>query len=141
MSNILTDWRQALVTHLKANLQDGDFEVRSGERDGESKDRKLAVVFVPTAFAEESGDVNYARPPMVIRAWIPRSRQPRPTEPPDPEPIEQLMLDLMSCLQPVQTTLVTGLYFRVTAVIPDYADWGVQASLLGWTLNPASVAL
>jgi hypothetical protein len=139
--NLLTSWRQALIAHLEKNLQAGDWTVLAGRRDEPSRDRKLAVVFVPTAFAEDGGDVNFARPPMAVRAWIPRSKQPFDPIPPDPEPLEQLMLDLMTCLEPVQTTLVANLYFRVVQVTPDYDNWGVEARLAGWTLNPATLPL
>lgn len=136
MSNILTDWRRALIAHLAANLQAGDWDVRSGERDGPVKDRQLAVVFVPAI--TEAGDVLFASPPMIIRAWIPRSKQPKPELPQDPEPLEQLAVDLMTCLEPVQASLLASLYFRVASVEIDYDDWGVQATLASFTLNPAS---
>ena len=37
----------------------------------------------------------------------------------------------------VQATLVENFYFRVQSVTPDYEDWGVQATLLGFYRNPA----
>lgn len=142
--NILTLWRQALVAHLAENLPvhsdyPGDWDVRSGVRDGAWKESKLAVVFVPS-IGEDGGDVNFARPPMIVRAWLPRSDQPRDTDPLDPGPLEQLAVDLMQLLEPVQTTLVDGLYFRVSRVDIDYDDWGVQAVLTSFMLNPASVS-
>lgn len=140
MSNILTDWRQALVTYLDANLQSGDFDVRAGRRDGVSRDKKLACVFVP-AIVEDSGSVNFARPPMMVRAWIPKPKQPPGESPHDPEPLEQLAIDLMEILEPVQTSLLAGLYFRVASVQIDYEDWGVQATLTSWMVNPATVAV
>jgi len=140
VSNILTDWRKALVAHLEDNLQGGDFKgnVLSGERDGESKDRKLACVFVPS-IQEFAQNILFATPPMVIRAWIPKPKLPKAQQPVDPEPVEQLGVDLMSCLEPVEATLLAGrLFFRVGSVDFDYADWGVQASLVSFTDNPAT---
>ncbi len=137
MSNILSDWRKRLVAHLDVNLQGGDFEVRSGERDGEVKDKKLAVVFAPP-ISEWAQDINFVQPLMIVRAWVPKPKQPRSSSPPDPEPVEQLMLDLLEVFdETLQTTLVPDFYFRVQRVEPDYDDWGVQATLLGFYRNPA----
>jgi hypothetical protein len=140
MANIITDWRQAVMTRIDTQLQGGAFEVRAGERDGPSRDKKLAVVFAPPVRAE-GGNVNFARPILLVRAWLPKPKQPRDASPPDPEPIEQLMIDLMTTLEPIQVldSLASGpLYFHVTEVTPDYEDWGVQATLSGWTRNPAT---
>lgn len=139
MANILTDWRVAVMARLDTQLQGGVFEVRAGERDGESKDTKLVVVFVPPVRAE-GGNVDWARPILLVRAWLPKPKQPRTGAPPDPAPIEQLMIDLMTTLEPIQELeLASGaLYFFVTEVTPDYEDWGVQATLTGWMRNPAT---
>lgn len=135
--NVITNFRQRVMAHIDANLQGGDFEVRAGERDGESKDRKLAVVFSPP-IAEWPADINFVQPRLFVRAWIPKPRQPKSSSPPDPEPVEQLMLDMLALFpETVQTTLVPDMYFRVQSVEPDYEDWGVQAILLGFYRNPA----
>ncbi len=139
MSNILTDWRRALVALLASDLQGGSFKVVSRRRDGESRDEKIACVFVPR-IAQDEGNVNFARPPMVIRAWLPKPRTPKTEEQIDPEPLEQLAVDLCTLLEPVQTTLVPNLYFWVASCDIDDQDWGVQASLVSWTLNPATTS-
>lgn len=136
MSNILTDWRKALVAHLDANLQDGSYTVLSGARDGAS-DRKLACVFVPTW--TEARDVNWATPPMIIRAWVTQPSQLAPTSPQDPEPLEQLAVDLMTTLQPVQTTLLDDIYFWIARIRFDYEEWGVEATLQSYTRNLATL--
>lgn len=140
MSNILTEWRQAVTAQLETNLQSGSFTVLAGERDGVSRDRKLACVFAP-AMATDSGDVNFARPVLIVRAWVPQPKQPKNAAPQDPAPVEQLMLDLAVCLQAVQTptlaSALDGFYAFVTQIRPDYDDWGVEATLQGWTGNRA----
>ncbi len=136
-TNILSVWRRALMALIDEKLQGGDFEVRAGERDGASKDRKLAVVFAQP-LSEWSPDVNFVQPVMLVRAWIPKPSMPKASSPPDPEPVEQLMLDILELLdESVQTTLVEDFYFRVQLVEPDYDDWGVQATLVGFYRNPA----
>jgi hypothetical protein len=137
VSNILTDWRQALMALLDSNLQGGDFTVVAGKRDGLSRERKLACVYVPKIPTDNK--IFFARPPMVIRAWVAKPKQPRPDEPLDPEPVEQLAVDLMALLQPVQSTLLDGIVFWVADVEIDYDDWGVQATLTSWTENPATL--
>jgi len=143
VSNLLTDWRAAVVTHLDANLQAGAFagNVRAGERDGPSR-IKQACVFVPT-MRTDGGNVSFARPVLVVRAWVGLSKVPTAIEPRDPEPLEQLMVDLATCLQQIQNLPavgLNGLYFFVTELLPDYDDFGVQATLQAWTGNPAVIA-
>lgn len=145
MSNILTDWRQAVIDHLDTNLQGGDWKgrVKAGERDGGVRDRLLAHVFAPPVRAD-SGNVNFARPVLLVRAWIPKPRTPRNPNPLDPEPVEQLMIDLCTTLEAIQVLPTVGggdgLYFFVTEISPDYEEWGVQATLSGWMRNPATTA-
>jgi hypothetical protein len=137
----VSEWRLALVEHLRLNLPDRDaktWKVLSGARDGKSDDRKLAVVFSGGLPVDQN--VNYCRPVMIIRAWIPRSKQTRQSEPPDPAPLEQLMIDLMATLQPVRVTLLETVSFEISNVEPDFADWGVQVTLVGWAVNPATIA-
>lgn len=141
--NILTEWRKAVIEQLDTNLQAGKWKgrVKPGERDGAVTGKRLCHVFAPPVRAE-AGNVNFARPVLLVRAWIPTPRTPRNPAPRDPEPIEQLMIDLMTTLEAIQVlpNLVDGggLYFFVTEVVPDYDDWGVQATLNGWMRNPAT---
>lgn len=130
------------MAKLDADLQDGGFTVIPGERDGKSSDRDLACVFAPPLRAD-GGNVNFARPVLIVRAWKRSDRMPK-GKPRDPEQIEQLMIDLATCLQEIQVLPDidggSGLYFFVTQIDPDYEDWGVQATLTGWARNPATVA-
>lgn len=141
MSNVLTEWRQAVAAHIAANLQDGTYKgkVLPGERDGVSREN-IACVFVPT-LATDGSDVNFARPTLVVRAWVAKPKTPSTTQPRDPEPVEQLIIDLASCLQSIQrpqlASAIDGFYSFVTQIRPDYEDWGVEATLQGWTGNPA----
>jgi hypothetical protein len=106
------------------------------------RDRKLAVVFVPALRAD--ADVNWARPQLMVRAWLPKPRQPNPDSPQDPGPVEQLMWDMAECLRAVQVLPDIGggrgLYSVLTEVLPEWNDWGVQATLIGWTTNPATLS-
>jgi len=136
VSNVLTDWRTALVDHLDANLQGGSYTVLSGPRDG-ATDRKLACVFVPAW--QQARDVSFGTPPMIVRAWVPQPTTLAPTSPQDPGPLEQLAVDLMTTLQPVQTTLLAALYFWVAKIRFDYDDWGVEATLQSYTRNLATL--
>lgn len=136
-TNVLSLWRRTVMARLDEHLQGGVFTIVAGERDGPSRDRKLACVFAPPVRAE-GGNVNFARPILLVRAWLPQPKQPKSASPPDPEPVEQLMLDLMTTLEPIQVLDELELYFFVTEVVPDYQDWGVQATLNGWIRNPAT---
>lgn len=137
MSNILTDFRVALTAHLETNLQAGKYKgkILAGVLDGEQK-RVVGCIFSPPL--RPAADVNYVNPTMVVRFWIPKPKMVRKTVPaPDPEPVEQLMIDLATTLRPVTTTLLDSLYFLIPDITPDYDDWGVQATLVGWATNPS----
>lgn len=139
MSNVLTDWRLALVAQLDANLQGGLFkgQIVSGELDGVQR-RHVACVYVPD-MVTDGRDVNLSRPVMIVRAWLPDPKTPKRTAPPDPGPVEQLLVDLAACLKAVQVLPEIGphgLWFFITELKPDRADFGVQATLRAWTENP-----
>lgn len=141
MANLFTTWATATVDHLEANLTGASgepFTVIHGRRDGDSKDRYLACVFVaPTA--EWPQDVNFLRPVLVVRAWIPKPKI-RDGSPPDPSPVEDLMSRVWDVLEGVRTSLMDPAfgYFEVTSVEPDYDDWGVQATLTAYALMTAA---
>lgn len=143
MSNVITQWRQAVMAQLDEKLQDGEFDVVAGVRDGKpSRDRKLACVFAPP-MKTNPGNVSFTRPVLIVRAWVPQPKTPKATSPQDPEPVEQLMIDLAVCLQAVQSLQIGiwGLYVVDATFETDYDDWGVQATLEGWTGNPAVLPL
>lgn len=139
MSNVLTDWRTALVTLLGTTFPAA--EILSGEREGLSRDKDRACVFV-LPLTPVSADVNNANPRMAIRFWkkLPKIDASLRDAPPDPEPIEQLMLDLAGMLQPKLTSLgvSTLAYFHVDSITPDVNDeYGVEVLLTGWMRNPS----
>lgn len=142
MSNILSDWRQAVMDQLDANLQGGLFtgKVVAGSKDGAQTDF-AACVFVPT-MVSNTADIDFARPVLTIRTWLPLTKLALKTTPPDPAPVEQLMVDVASCLQPIQTLeLDSGvLTFALVKMVPDYPDFGVETTLRGWIGNPATLA-
>jgi hypothetical protein len=48
------------------------------------------------------------------------------------------MIDLAGVLAPFQRPEGRSAYWIVQELLPDYTDWGVQATLLGWAVNPAT---
>lgn len=138
MSNLITDWREQLITHLEASFPNA--EVEAGERPHQpSRDKDRLCVFSP-GFGE-AGDVNFANPLMTVRYWVKDPKTKVSPVPRDDTPLEQAAWDLSTALQPVQTTLDPGqrYYFRLTSVEIDREEQGVEAKLLMWTLNPATV--
>ncbi len=144
MSNVVTDWRKAVVAQLDASLQDGEFTVLSAKRDGPSPDRKLCCVYkdrtTPRANANPGA---FMAPVLIVRAWLPKPAQPRPrghrqpgTAQPDPAPLEQLEMDLWSTLDPIRALPAIGIYFEIAETEIDFDDWGVQATLTAWVRRP-----
>lgn len=136
--DLITHWREALVTYLTAQFPDA--KVKSGERSGVSRSEELIAVFWPGW--QEDSNPNYARPTMVVRMWPGRSKQPT-KNPDDPTPLEQAAMRLMIALQAVDKPgdLVDNLYCRLASVQPDYdpKEWGIEAVLVSWTINPATL--
>ena len=141
MSNLLTDWREQLIVYLAAAFPLA--KVEAGQRvDAVSRDVDRIAVFSP-GFGEAGGDVNFANPLMTIRYWVKDPKTKVKPVPRDDGPLEQAAWDLSLALQPVQTTLDPGqrYYFRLTSVQIDREEYGVEAQLLMWTLNPATVTV
>jgi hypothetical protein len=133
--NLLTDWREKLVAHLKTSFPDVDVE--SGERDGTSRNKDLICVFWPGLAA--AGNVNFAQPRMTIRFWRKRPKTALKDVPHDDGPLEQAAWDLALALQPVLTTLDQRLYFEVQTILPVRDEYAIEAQLLAWTANPATL--
>lgn len=139
MSNVISDWRAALVTLLGTTFPSA--RVVSGERSGRAVDKDIVCVFA-APLTPVASDVNNANPKMTIRYWKthPKISAKLRDVPKDPAPIEQLMLDMAAMLQPKLTSLgvSTLAYFHVDSISPDVEDeYGVEVQLTGWMRNPA----
>lgn len=137
--SILGDWQAAVKAQLTTALQSGSFTVLDGRRDGDSKNRKLACVFgdgMPAA-----ANPYFCRPTLVVRAWLPKPKQPQAAVPKDTTPLEQLLQDVLAALKPVQVVSTVdggrGVYAQETVARMDVDDWGVEVTLVGWTSNPS----
>jgi hypothetical protein len=150
VSNLITDWRTALVTLLKASFPTADViagewpETPIGKTSSASasvaRDKDRIAVFWPGM--AEAANVNFAQPRMTIRFWKKLTKTALKPVPRDEGELEQAAWDLALALQPVQTTLDPGqrYYFRVTQILPVRDEHAVEAQLIAWTKNPASIA-
>lgn len=145
MSNLITDWRVALVALLEGAFPEA--EVMSGQRaDGPSRDKERIAVFWPVT--PESSEVNFINPRMTIRFWAKHEKTQLKSVPADDGPLEQAAWDLATTLQPVLASLLNetdpaypGFYFRVTQIAPVRDEFAVEAQLLGLWKNPAFLTL
>jgi hypothetical protein len=145
VSNLITDWRAALVTLLTTAFPDA--EVMSGQRvDEVSRDKARIAVFWPGT--GESSEVNFINPRMTIRFWAKHEKTLLKPVPADDGPLEQAAWDLATTLQPVLATLLNetdpaypGFYFRVVQIDPVRDEFAVEAQLLGLWKNPAFLTL
>lgn len=136
---VLTDWQDAVVTALDAGL-DG-FTIKSGERDGVSRDRNIACVFGRDE--PPDSNVQWIRPVLTVRAWIKSPKQVKTRSPRDSTVLQDLLEQIEVILQPMQVLPSiggNGLYFNVTGNRIDRDDWGVELTLTGWAENPAVIA-
>lgn len=139
MSNLITDWREQLVAYLATQFPLA--KVESGVRPpAPSRDTDLIAVFWPGI--GEAANVNFANPTMTVRYWVKDPKTLLRPEPRDDSALEAAGIALMQALEPVQASLDPQhrFYFRVVSIVPDREEFGVEAQLLAWTLNPATIA-
>jgi len=145
MSNLISDWRTALVARLQTSFPDA--EVLSGQRaDDVSRDKDRIAVFWPGT--PEASEVNFVNPKMTIRYWAKRPKTTLKDVPHDDGPLEQAAWDLALALQPVLAKLLNdtdpaypGFYFRVVQIVPVRDEFAVEAQLVGTWKNPAYLTL
>lgn len=152
MSNLITDWRTELVTLLETAFPEA--EVIAGEwpetpigktgAQPESVARKHDRIAVFWPGMAEAANVNFAQPRMTIRYWKKLPKTALKPLPRDESELEQAGWDLALALQPVQTTIDQAngnrFYFRVTQILPVRDEHAIEAQLIAWTKNPASIA-
>lgn len=144
--SVVGEWIDAVVDRLETAdvLPDlglaGTWTVHRGELDGKQS-TKTACVFEGDWGLAPS--VNWARPVLYVRAWLPEHRLPK-TQPRDPALLSDLAEAVMAAMQPIQTLPLVddgrGLYFFPTFTRQDRDDWGVEVRLDGWCRNPGTVA-
>ena len=143
MSNVLSDWRNALIGVLQTQFPTA--EVRAGVRQGVSRDKDRINVFAdPTEQTHVPGRIVVETPRLLVRYWKAFNITPPPNTPADPTPLEQARYDLEIFLRAQQNTLgVSGLwYFLVesTKIDEDPKEWGIETRLQGYTKNYAAIA-
>jgi hypothetical protein len=137
MSNLLTDWREALEEYLSVEL---DAEIVAGPRIGLSRDHDLIGVWWPGQ-AASARSINFANPRMTVRYWRKRPKTTLKEVPFDPRPLEQGAIDLLKALEPKRVELLPGkLYFEIPGIKPLPDEYALEAELLGWAVNPAAIA-
>lgn len=139
MTDTITAWQTALI-ELLSDEDDGlGIPFLAQRRDGISRERDIGCVFPgePAWEGTNSGRSVFANFNMVVRVWRRFSGEPAQDPQPDPEEVNVLALQLGHVLQAAQTSLLDGMYFFVTKTRCDYPARGVEATLLGWSFNPA----
>lgn len=142
MSNLVTDWRLAVMAWLQTEFPDA--EVDAGQKDGvNQRDVDLIRVWWP-GWARSSRDASFATPTLHIRYFPSRSAKISDTEPRDPSDLEQAGTDLMIAFRDKRSVgdFVPGLACQITTVtVNDKPDqWYVEAVLQALTLHLATSA-
>lgn len=138
-SNLISDWRRALIAELKTAYPDA--LVTSGRRAGVSREQRITVF--SDGYREDASRVVVAHPVMVIRYWPARGDTASAESPADPTELEQAAVDLMTLLEARQAQIesaVTDLwYFRPEQALidEDPEEWGVELRLTGFARNVA----
>lgn len=136
-ANIVSDWRQALVTDLRTAYPSAIVESKRRTGVNREPEPRISVHFDGY---QEAQTVVVANPVMVVRYWPPRaSEQP----PEDAFELEQAAVDLLRLFQDRMVAIEDSIddlwYFRVVSVVidEDPDEWGVEARLLGYARNLA----
>jgi hypothetical protein len=142
MANVGTSWRLWLVAALDTAFPDA--EVKSGRRQGVSRDKDRINVFTDPAVQGHLPDrIVVSSPRMVIRYWKRRSEVPAPDSPPDATELEQARQDLETFFETHQRPPVTDLWFAQLESVhidDDPEEWGVEARIVGYGRNLAVTA-
>lgn len=142
MSNLITDWRAAVISYLSdqfpaATVKGG----RDASVNREAQDQIL--VFWP-GWPELPRDIALATPTLTIRYFPSLSKQPSTTSPRDEASLEQAAADLMLAMAPKRKAgdFVDGLACRISKCVPnaDPAAWFVEATVQAYALNLAGSA-
>jgi hypothetical protein len=137
-SNLITDWRRALISELRSAYPQA--LVESKRRSGVNKDAQARIAIFFDGYDEEAGRVSVARPQMMIRYWPPRSDIETSD---DPTELEQAAYDLVRLLEDrmkqVEIAVDDLWYFRVVSAQTDDdpTEWGVELRLVGFARNIA----
>lgn len=147
MPNQLTDFRSHIVTTLTAAFPSA--EVKSGRRQGVSRDKDRIAVFYPNpAWTIDPARAVVGRAILLVRYWKKRSELP-PNETTwwqeDESELEQALADLLDALRAVQG--LTGIagrrpwYFLIDSGVidPDPEEWGVEVRLVAPTANEGTI--
>ena len=140
MTNVLTTWRENIAALVTSTFAAESPRAIVGERVAQSvsRDSDLFCVFA-SPIRPTAGNVNNANLVLTVRYWkkYPKVGATLRDVPRDPEPIEQLMLDMAAMFKPHLTDQGID-YYHVESITPDVADeYGVEAVLTAWTRNPA----
>lgn len=136
----LTDWREAVMAHLRENGFPAPARVEGRPRDDNAshRDHDLVCVWWPGWDTIER-DLSLAQPRLMVRAWPGRSKLSKPTQTDDPAPLERIAMRLMLAL-PRSTQeagfFVENLSCRIRNVVPSYEDdvYRVEAELIAYTI-------
>lgn len=140
MSNLITDWREAVQAHLTAAFPAAD--VRGGEeRTVNRRPADLICVWWP-GWPALQRDISLANPTLMIRYFPKRSRQPNSETPVDQSVLEQAAADLMTAMASKRKAgdFVENLACYVSRCIPNTAAWCVDATVQAYALNLATSA-
>lgn len=152
MSNLITDWRQGVQTHLEsyfAALSPAvEVDVVAGRTPGKpgqtavSRRRKPTLCVFFTGYDEMSRDVSIATPQLVVRMFPVRSELPTSSTPSDPEPVEEACMHLVSAFgRDTQGVgyFTSNLSCRLVSATPydRDTDWYAEGVLRAYTLRPA----
>lgn len=124
----LTSFRQAVQDHLQTDL---GVPMVAGTREGRSDDRDIGYVWVEDV-AEVSGNVNDETVIVGVRVFKQWKQQQGTHR--DVTAMEDMIEAIQTSLKPVRTTLGPW-FFRVTHLVPDYADQHVTATIEGYQQN------
>lgn len=137
---MITEWRQGVAEYLVDTFPAA--AVLSGEQDGVVRDKDTIIVWFP-GWKVLARDIALAGPTLSLRYFPARSKQPSPTIPPDPSPLESATDALIAAFhRGTQGAgfFTTGIACYLADATPNYRPelWRVEATLAAYALSVAA---
>lgn len=128
----------AIISHLDSVFTAA--EVAPGTRAGVSRDKDRIVVSNP-AFPAVTPDIAFAKPTILIRYFVARSKQPATEATPDPTDLYDAQENLLAAFagyDVVGSFATNFALIQFDSVVNDNPDeWRVDLTITGYMTNPA----
>lgn len=140
MTNVITDWREAVQEHLASVFTDAD--VRGGREDSVNRRTNDVILVWWDGWSAMQRDISLANPKLKIRYMPSLSKQPPGETPYDRSTLEQAAADVAIAMEAKRKagdfTDGVACYISDFAMNDSQAEWYVEFTVQGYAQNLAA---